>query len=249
MTQDKNFDLDERLDHYLVKEGFFQSRDRAKEAIKSGQVEVGGKIIRKPAFSVASGLNVKILKADFSYVSRAALKLKAAVEDFQVPVADRVCLDIGVATGGFSDYLLQAGARKVYGVDVGDGQIVPKISSNPRFIFRNRTDARTLRPADFAESLDLIVIDVSFISIVKFFEALIELSASSTDLIALIKPQFEMGLGKSNRLGNQSQVQKILDQIKVQAQENGFKVIQEMPSPILGKEGTQEYLWLMRKSS
>ncbi len=249
MQQNKTNDWGDRLDHFLVREGYFQSRDRAKEAIKSGQVEVEGRIIRKPAFSVTAGQTVKILKSDFSYVGRAALKLKAAVEDFQVPVKDRVCLDIGVATGGFSDYLLQAGARRVYGVDVGEGQIAPKILANPKFIFRNKTDARTLRTTDFEEALDLIVIDVSFVSITKFWVVLADLIGPQTDIIALIKPQFELGKRHFSNLKNQKAVQEILDEVKLRAGENGLKVVQEIPSPILGKEGTQEYLWLIRKSS
>lgn len=237
----------DRLDAWLVARAYFKSRDRANEAIKNGQVEVNGKIMGKPAFRIGDGDVVRLLKKDFAFVGRGALKLKAAVEEFGIKITGKICLDIGVATGGFSDYLLQNGAAKVYGVDIGKGQIVSELLNDQRFVFRNFTDATKLKSVDFPDQFDLIVIDVSFVSIEKFLSALQDLMSYKTVLLALIKPQFESGQSHSGVLKNQKIIQRVLSRVKEKFTAANFQIEKTLPSPVLGKEGNQEYLWLIKK--
>lgn len=238
-----------RLDAWLTERGFFKSRDRANEAIRNGQIEVNGQVVKKPAWKVGDEDRVKLLQGDFAFVGRGALKLQAAVKQFNLKVADLICLDIGVATGGFSDYLLQQGAAKVYGVDIGKGQIDSELLANQRFVFRNFTDATKLTSQDFPEKLNLIVIDVSFISILKFLPALVDLMQADTVLIPLIKPQYELGKSHQGVVKDQKIIQKTLKNLQVAFEEVGLKIKEKLASPVLGKEGNQEYLWLVKKSN
>lgn len=244
----ENINSKVRLDSWLVKQGFFQSRDRAAEAIKNAQIEVNGRVVTKPALAISDTDVVKILKGDFDFVGRGALKLKAAVEAFGLNINGKICLDIGVATGGFSDFLLQSGAEKVYGVDIGEGQIAPKIKDNPKFVFRNFTDAANLTADDFSENLDLIVVDVSFVSIVKFLPVLPRLLGENSWGVVLIKPQFETEKAHSGVVKDKKLIQKILLKLEKQFMEAGLKIKNSLPSPILGKEGNQEYLWLVKSA-
>jgi 23S rRNA (cytidine1920-2'-O)/16S rRNA (cytidine1409-2'-O)-methyltransferase len=236
-----------RLDQWLVQTGKFKSRERAKEAIEKQLIKVSGRIISKPAFEVAEGMDVQLLQPDFDFVSRGGLKLAAALTEFAVPVKGLVTLDIGVATGGFTEALLKAGAEKVYAVDIGEGQLDPKILADSRVVFRNQTDARKLQPKDFSEQLDLIVIDVSFISITALLPALLRISGPATRIIVLIKPQFELGKAHSGVIKDQKIIQQILSKLSPAFVQSGLEILKEMPSPILGKEGNQEFLWLLKK--
>lgn len=237
-----------RLDQFLVRRGDFRSRERATEAIRAGTVLINLKIVTKPAYAVEEGDNVEVTVADFVYVSRGGLKLAAALKGFKVDPDGQVCLDIGVATGGFSDCLLREAAQKVYAVDIGKGQLDSGLLENKKLIFKNETDARDLRKEDFQENLDLIVIDVSFISVTLLFDALKRISLKDTKIIALIKPQFEYGSRHPGVFKDTKVVQEILKKLRPKWREAGFEIIKEMPSPILGKEGNQEFLWLIRNS-
>lgn len=234
----------ERLDTFLVRKGYFISRDRANEAVKQGFVVVNGKVIVKPAFLIDDKHRVKLLGEDFDYVSRAALKLKSAVQRFGINVDGKICLDIGVATGGFSDYLLSEGAALVYGIDVGEGQISSKLVNKKNFVFKNFTDARDLVPGDFSKRPELIVIDVSFISITKLIPILKSFFCGGVEIIALIKPQYEVG--KNIKLTDSKKVEKVLFNIKSLFEKEGLQVVNEMPSAVSGKSGTQEYFFLIR---
>lgn len=247
MPDRDNNNLSQRLDARLVKAGWFKSRDRAKEAIKAGHIKVDGLVQKKVSAPVFSFSKIEVLVPDFPFVGRAALKLKAALEQFRIDVAGKVALDIGVATGGFSDLLLSSGASKVFGVDVGEGQIDPKLLANSKFVYRNFTDARDLQSRDFDEELDLIVIDVSFISIRAFIPAIKRLAVQKTKIIVLVKPQFELGPESGRLLKNKKLVQRELEKIALEFSQAGLIVLAEMDSPVLGKEGTQEYLWLVAK--
>lgn len=237
----------ERLDHYLVRTGSFRSRDRSKEAILRGNVRVNGMVQRKPSFLLEENSVVELLVVDSPYVSRSALKLRAALDQFRVPVQGAVALDIGVATGGFSQLLLERGARMVYGIDVGNGQVAAELLHDRRFVFRNNTDARDLRLADFSEPPDLIVVDVSFISIEALLPALSALTGRETILLVLLKPQYELGPGSLQKLKDLTLVKKRLLAIENAFAAQGLKLTEKMPSPLKGKEGTQEYLWLFRR--
>ncbi|MCC6643378.1 TlyA family RNA methyltransferase [Candidatus Peregrinibacteria bacterium] len=237
-----------RLDIYLVKKGFFRSRDRAQEAIRNGQVLVEGKIKTRPSFDL-TGEKVEVLVEDFGYVSRAALKLESALQKFKIEVKGKVCLDIGVATGGFTDLLLQKGAQKIYEVDVGEGQLASELVNQQKIIFRNFTDARNLQKTDFEEKLDLIVIDVSFISITLLIPALLRITDRESEIIALIKPQFEVGARHDGVIIDQKILNKILTKVRQAFLDADFEIQQEMPSAVKGKEGNQEFLWLIKRSS
>lgn len=233
-----------RLDQYLVQSGEFRSRDRAKTAILNNGVKVNGKFAKKASIEVLDKDCIEVIKPDSIYVSRGALKLKAALDFFQINVEDKVCLDIGVATGGFSQVLVERGAKKVYAVDIGEGQLEAGLKHEKKLIFRNNTDARTLCLEDFEEKLNLIVVDVSFISILTLLPAFKKIAAGAL-LVALIKPQFEYGKPHAGVIKDQQLIQAILNKVRAAFLEENFKVIAEMPSPILGKEGNQEYLWLI----
>lgn len=237
-----------RLDLYLVKKGFFRSRDRAQQAVRDGLVMVAGKIKTRPSFDL-TGEKVEVLTTDFPYVSRAALKLEAALQEFGLKVDRQVCLDIGVATGGFSDLLLRSGAQKVYAVDVGEGQLAAELLGNSKLIYRNFTDARDLQRETFQEKLDLIVIDVSFISVIQLIPALQRIADTETQIIALIKPQFELGIRHDGVITDQKILVKIQQKVRGAFLDAGFQIKAEMDSPIKGKEGNQEFLWWIRKSS
>lgn len=233
----------ERLDHYLVRNGWFRSRDRAKQAIVSGKISLNGTPVRKPAAEIGPDDLLHVAGGDFPYVSRAALKLEAALDSFAVDPRGLTVLDIGVATGGFSQLLLEKGAARVYGVDVGRGQIAQQLLQNPRFVFRNQTDARSLRREDFPELPDLIVVDVSFLSIEALLPALARLAGPATRMIVLIKPQYEMGPGQRRNFA-EGDLRRRLSAIRASFVLAGLAVQKELPSPLKGKEGTQEYLWL-----
>jgi len=236
-----------RLDHWLVSQGHFRSRDRAKEVILAGKIEVDQKIVLKPATEILDTTVVKVLQADNPYVSRGAVKLEGALKEFRVDVTDKVCLDVGVATGGFTDCLLRSGAKKVYAVDIGEGQLAEVILADQRVVFRNHCDARELKLADFQEILDVVVVDVSFISVTALIPALKLICTADTQLIVLIKPQFELGEKHSGVIRSEHVRRKILVKLRETFTSENFQIKKEMLSPILGKEGNQEYLWLLKK--
>jgi len=181
----------ERLDKYLFKKGLVESREKASELIKTGSIEVNGKIIKKPSFKVSETDNI-ILKKQFPYVSRAGLKLERALKVFNVSVKDKICLDVGASTGGFTDCLLKHGAKKVYAVDVGKNQLHSSLKNNPYVISYEKTDARNLTENHIPEKIDILVSDVSFISILKIIPHITKFLKPSFEGVILIKPQFEL---------------------------------------------------------
>ncbi|PMQ01083.1 MAG: TlyA family rRNA (cytidine-2'-O)-methyltransferase [Dictyoglomus sp. NZ13-RE01] len=192
--------MKERLDVLLVKRGFFESREQAKRAIMAGLVLIDDKLVIKP--DIKFPFDVKIdIKEKQPYVSRGGFKLKKALDEFSLSVKDFVVLDIGASTGGFTDCLLQEGAKKVYAVDVGKGLLHEKLRNDQRVILMEGVNARYLKKDDFPEKFDLITIDVSFISILKIFPRLPELIKEDGRIIALIKPQFEAGPSEVSKGG------------------------------------------------
>ena len=233
-----------RLDQYLVETGTFPSRSRAVAAIKSGHVKVSGIIVKKPAFKVSG--NVEISATDLHpYVSRGALKLKYALEQFDVSVDQRVCLDVGSSTGGFSEVLLESGARRVYAVDVGRDQLHKNLRNESRIVSMEQTDARNLQLGMFDPSPDLIVCDASFISLSKVLLVPLSLVSVGSELVTLVKPQFEVGranVGKNGIVTEETAKLKALADVKTWLGTVGWDVIDECSSPITGGDGNEEYL-------
>lgn len=238
-----------RLDQFLVQKGLAKSRERAKQLIEENGCLINGKLIKKASFKVAEADIVILQGADFEYVSRAGLKLEAALKEFRIEVKDKIALDIGVATGGFSQCLLKFGAAKVYGVDIGEGQIAPELLAEKNFVFRNQTDGKKLGANDFPEQFDLIVVDVSFVSILGFIEALKDLMTDKSVLVALIKPQFETHKRHGGVIKSEYELRDILTEVDQRFRAENFQILKKMPSPIKGKAGNQEFLWkIIRKT-
>ena len=239
----------ERLDVLLVEAGFFSSREKARSAVMAGEVRQGTRLLDKPGVKMA-GLpeDLEIKKRSCPYVSRGGLKLAKALDLFAVDPQDRICLDVGASTGGFTDCLLQRGAQKVYAVDVGRGQLDWGLRKDPRVVCLEKVNARYLQPEDLypedAPFASLAVMDVSFISILKILPALQGLLMPESPFISLIKPQFEAPQ-QDNRKGIVSSPEahlRVLQKIADRAPESGWFLHQVSDSPIKGKTGNREFL-------
>src|SRR5688572_17871143 len=180
-----------RLDHLVVERGLAPSRERARALILAGHVLVDGHAVSKAGTAVNTDAPVALLEPDHPYVGRGGLKLAHALDTFQISVADRECLDIGASTGGFTDVLLQRGARRVVALDVGHGQFDWTLRNDPRVVVIEGFNARHLTPADLPSLVDVVVIDVSFISLRQIFPVVPPLLNPTADVVALVKPQFE----------------------------------------------------------
>lgn len=243
-----------RLDLHLLTKGFAKSRQEAQKLIRAGKVrDLSGQLLDKPGHSIPSDLQIKVEKSS-RFVSRGGEKLIGAIERFSLKVKNRVCLDAGISTGGFTDCLLQAGASRVYGIDVGYGQTAWSIRTDPRVKLLERTNIRYLSPEQLFDSddprPDFAVADLSFISlkiVLPSFKAL--LSKNKSELLLLVKPQFEVGRLKVGKGGivrdPQAQIEAVNDVIQA-AMEQGWFPQGLIPSPIKGAAGNQEYLlWLV----
>ncbi|HTG01510.1 MAG TPA: TlyA family RNA methyltransferase [Nitrospirota bacterium] len=234
-----------RLDRLLVERSLAESRERAQALIFAGQVLVDGQKIDKAGAQVRSDADIRILGEASAYVSRGGLKLEHALKEFSVSVAGKTALDIGASTGGFTDCLLQNGCRRVYAVDVGYGQLAWKLRQDPRVVAIERANIRTLDASLIPEPVDLAVIDVSFISLEKVIPPVVRFLRPVSEIIALIKPQFEVGkdqVGKGGIVKDEeartAAVERISDFIKRQ----GLEVKGITPSPITGQDGNVEFL-------
>ncbi|MCA1640092.1 MAG: TlyA family RNA methyltransferase, partial [Acidobacteria bacterium] len=193
----------ERIDKLLIEFGFVQSNAKAQALIMAGVILVNEKRVEKPSevFSREAKIRIKGDSEENKYVGRGGLKLEKALLEFHIQLNECVCLDVGSSTGGFTHCLLQNGAKKVVAIDVGTNQIDWKLRNDPRVEVRENTNARYLKPEDFAEKFDLIVIDVSFISVTKIFPVLLPLLRDDGKIITLIKPQFEVSKGEVGKGG------------------------------------------------
>lgn len=243
----------ERIDKLLVELGLAESRTKAQALVMAGVVLVNEQRVEKPSQEFISNENIRI-KGDpleTKYVSRGGLKLEKALQEFQIRPNEYVCLDIGASTGGFTDCLLQNGAKKVYTVDVGTNQLDWKLRNDDRVEVRESVNARHLKPEDFPEKFDLTVIDVSFISVTKILPALVNLLKDDGKIITLIKPQFEVGKGEVGKGGIVREAEKhkrVVSEVNEFAEKIGLKVSGVVDSPILGAEGNKEFLALYEKS-
>jgi len=234
-----------RLDKLLLMHNLAPSRQKAQALIAAGLVTVDGQLADKAGSMFDSGCRIEIKGTDSPYVSRGGLKLEAALDHFKIDPAGYVCADIGASTGGFTDCLLKRGARKVYAIDVGYGQLAWALRQDPRVVVMERTNARHLSPGDLDEPLDLAVIDASFISLKLLLPPLLPLFADEVAIIALIKPQFEVGKGKVGKGGvvrDEALHQEVIEEIIHFAQSLELSNQGVVPSPILGPKGNKEFL-------
>ena len=233
-----------RLDKYLVNKGFFESGNKAKEAIQNQKIRVDDKIITKPSFNVD---DVKIEILGDTFVSRAAWKLKNYIDEYKIEIKDKLALDIGSSTGGFSEVLLKYGVKKVVCVDVGKNQLHSKIKDDIRSEVYEETD---IREFEYAQKFDLVVSDVSFISLIHLIDKIDDLAEGK--IILLFKPQFEVGKSaKRNKKGvviDERAVFSALENFKLQCKIKGWDLIRETKSSILGKEGNEEFILEFKNS-
>lgn len=235
----------ERLDKLLVERGLAPSRERARALIMAGLVVVADHVETKAGHPVAVEMEIRLKGADHPFVSRGGLKLQKALDAFHIDVTGAVGLDVGASTGGFTDCLLQRGARKVYAVDVGYGQLAWSLRQDERVVNLEKTNIRYLEPARLDEIPDLAVIDASFISLDKILPHVIMLLKPTGRIVALIKPQFEVGRGEVGKGGVVRDEEKHRDVVAKVTQLAGslsLHVYGVIESPILGPKGNREFL-------
>lgn len=236
-----------RLDQALVAQGLVPSRQRAQAMVRAGLVRVAGEVADRPDQLVNPDVSIDLEGAK-RYVSRGGEKLEAALETFGLDPSSRVCLDVGASTGGFTDVLLQRGASRVIAVDVGYGQLDFRLRQDPRVIVLERINIRHLERLPVP--VDLAVIDVSFISLRLVLPRVRELLSPPGDVVALVKPQFEVGkgaVGKGGVVRNPDQHRQVLTELRHFAEEIGYTIAGEIPSPVLGAKGNREFLLYLRR--
>lgn len=244
--------MKERLDVILVQEGYAASREKAKAIIMAGDVFVDGQREDKAGTSFdLSKIKLEVRGNTLPYVSRGGLKLHKAVEQFELSLQDRICMDIGASTGGFTDCMLQNGASKVYSVDVGHGQLDWKLRNDDRVVCMEKTNFRYMKPEDIADTPSFASVDVSFISLTKILLPARAILSDDGEMVCLIKPQFEAGRDKIGKKGvvrdkavHEEVVRKVIDYVSM----IGFDMLHLDYSPIKGPEGNIEYLLHMRKN-
>ena len=240
-----------RLDVLLTERGLLDSRQKAQATIMSGIVFVNGQRVDKVGTAVSNDALIEIRGTTLPYVSRGGLKLEKAMQTFPLTLTGKICADIGASTGGFMDCMLQNGAKKVYAVDVGYGQLDWKLRNDARVVCMERTNARYLTHEEIPEELDFASVDVSFISLKLIFPALYGLLREGGEIACLIKPQFEAGrekVGKKGVVRDPAVHLEVLEHFLIHAKENHFTVLGITYSPIRGPEGNIEYLGFLRKS-
>jgi len=238
--------MKERLDKVIKQRRLIRSRSRAQRMIAAGRVRVDGQILTRPGHPIDPEAEIEIVSYE-QYVSRGGDKLEAALDQFRIDPKGKVCLDIGASTGGFTDCLLQRKAAKVYAIDVGHDQLHPGLRRDPRVVVREGLNARYLEPQDLGdEPLELAVVDVSFISLQLVLPPIAEVLTPDGDVIALVKPQFEVGrdrLPSDGVVKNEADRERVLQDLRAFiASETPWSVAGEMRSPIEGEKGNVEYL-------
>ncbi len=237
--------MKKRLDTVLVKEGFALSRERARSLIMGNRVLVDGIPVSKAGHEVKEFSRIFIKKgSETPFVGRGGLKLDFAINKFHVPVNGKIAMDVGASTGGFTDCLLQKEAKKVYAVDVGYGQLAWKLRNDARVIPVERTNIRYLHKNKIPDTIDIAVIDVSFISLKKVIPKVLEFLSPHGEIVSLVKPQFEVGkgeVGKGGIVGDQTLRQKVVEEIKKFMIRCGLRILGDCESPVKGQKGNREY--------
>jgi 23S rRNA (cytidine1920-2'-O)/16S rRNA (cytidine1409-2'-O)-methyltransferase len=239
----------DRLDILLVERGLAPSRQRAQALLLAGQVRVDGVKADKAGARISMDANIEIAGEQLRYASRAGLKLEGALEDFGLDPRDRICMDVGSSTGGFTDCLLQSGAKKVFAVDVTINQLDWKLRQDPRVTTLEK-NARYLVPGDIAESAEFVTVDVSFIAVSKILSAIAPLAAAGADFLILIKPQFELekrDVGKGGIVRDAKLHEKAIDSVTRAAAAAGLEIAGVRPSKLTGAEGNQEFFLHARR--
>lgn len=242
--------MKQRLDVVLVQQGLAPSREQAQLLIKNGQVSLDGKVLSKPSFSVEPDAAFTITGTALPFVSRGGLKLQRALEQFPLSVEGKVCADIGASTGGFTDCMLQHGAKMVYAIDVGTGQLHPSLQADKRVRNMENTNIRSLTKDTLPVQPEFASVDVSFISLSYVLPVMREILAPGAQAVVLVKPQFEAGKGNVGKKGVVKDPKihlQVLRSVQRFVLENGFGLLQADYSPVKGPEGNIEYLYLLQK--
>lgn len=240
----------ERLDKVLVDRGLVKSRERAKALIMEGRVVVDGSGAVKAGTLVASDSDIALKGVDIPFVSRGGLKLQAAMDYFSLDPTGMVAMDVGCSTGGFTDCLLKRGVRRVYAVDVGYGQFDWTLRQDSRIVLIEKTNVRYLDRSTVRDHIDLAVVDVSFISLLKVLPRVLEFLGEDGRVLALVKPQFEVGkgmVGKGGVVRDESARLSALEKVSLGAVEAGFCVVGSFESPVVGSKGNREYFIYLRR--
>lgn len=243
--------MEERLDKLLIQRQLVSSRTRAEQLITTTGVKVNGKLITKIGKKFPVDAHIELIAEEIPWVSRGALKLLEAMNFWQLSAENLICLDIGASTGGFTEVLLTKNCKKVYAVDVGKDQLHPKIESNEQVVNLQKTHVRELTNNLIPEHVDACVIDVSFISLSKIFPFIHPFIKQGGWIIALVKPQFEVGkenVGKGGIVKNKTLYPAVIEQVKQTAAENNLLFHDLIDSPILGGDGNKEFLMLLHKA-
>jgi 23S rRNA (cytidine1920-2'-O)/16S rRNA (cytidine1409-2'-O)-methyltransferase len=237
--------LRQRLDLSMVKRRLAASRQRAQAMIMAGKVWVNDILVDKPGTQVTDRDRIQLKEADMPFVSRGGLKLAGALDTLQMDPGGRICLDVGASTGGFTDCLLQRGAARVYAVDVGYGQLAWSLRQDPRVVVIERTNIRHMPPSVIGEPIDLVVIDASFISLKIVVPAALRFLRPEGEILALIKPQFEVGKGRVGKGGvvrDPALHDQVILDLSLFFTELGLDVAAVVPSPVLGPKGNREFV-------
>ncbi len=240
-----------RLDSAVFELGISESREKAKALIMAGQIYVNGMKAIKPGVTVNVSDKIELKGNTLPYVSRGGLKLEKAMQVFPISLENKICMDIGASTGGFTDCMLQNGAAKVYSIDVGYGQLAWKLRSDARVVNLERTNFRYVTSEQIPEKVDFASIDVSFISLKLIFPALMPLLKADGECVCLVKPQFEAGkekVGKKGVVRDKSTHAEVIESVIGYAYDNGFSVLNLNFSPVKGPEGNIEYLLYIKKT-
>jgi 23S rRNA (cytidine1920-2'-O)/16S rRNA (cytidine1409-2'-O)-methyltransferase len=239
----------DRFDHLLVTQGLARNRDAAVRMILAGAVKVNGAVIDKPAKAIPVNAAIEVGGQSSHFVSRGGDKLAAALDACSIDPQGTICLDVGCSTGGFTDCLLQRGAGRVYAVDVGYGQFDWRLRQDPRVVLIERTNIRYMKRSTIPEPVEIAVIDVSFISLTKVLPPILQFLSPGALIIALVKPQFEVGKGRVGRGGvvrEEAQRREVLQRIIRFATEAGLETTKTIDCPIRGKKGNREILSIFK---
>lgn len=234
-----------RLDKILVDKSIVVSRERARALIMQGRIFVDGISVTKAGAMIDKESNIELKGEDIPYVSRGGLKLEAAIKHFAIPLKDKIAMDVGSSTGGFTDCMLQYGAKRVYCIDVGYGQFAWKLRHDPRIVLIEKTNIRYLEREKILDKIDIATIDVSFISLVKVVPRVLDFLKKNGEIVALIKPQFEIskgGVGKGGIVKDEAKRLKTVQYVRENLESFGLKTIGTIQSPISGQKGNVEYL-------
>lgn len=242
--------MKDRLDKIMVDTGLVKSRERARALIMEGKVFINGMPATKAGMMVDADAAIELKGEDIPYVSRGGLKLKAAIDFFNVEFKDKTTMDVGSSTGGFTDCMLQMGAKKVYCIDVGYGQIAWSLRNDPRIILLERTNIRHLERKRIPDIIDIATIDVSFISLTKVIPKVLEFLKENGEILALVKPQFEVGKGEVGKGGIVREEEKRLAavaSVRAEIEAAGLHTIGVFESPVRGQKGNIEYFLYLKK--